>query len=81
MTGQAAGETNAADEQLLTTQEVADHLKVSIQTVRRWIKDQNPERRLPAIRVGPRMWRISRNELERWLQRRSTSREASKSAP
>ena len=72
MAGQAAGETSTADEQLITTQEVADHLKVSIQTVRRWIKEQNPEKRLPAIRVGPRMWRISPSELERWLRQRST---------
>ena len=72
MAGHAAGEMPATDEELLTTQDVADHLKVSIQTVRRWIKDDNPEKRLPAIRVGPRMWRISRAELERWLQQRST---------
>jgi excisionase family DNA binding protein len=72
MAGQAGGEMTAADKQLMTTQEVADHLKVSIQTVRRWIRDQNPEKRLPAIRVGPRMYRVSRAELERWLSRRST---------
>ena len=68
-----AGSSVRPEEQLLTTQDVAARLKVSTQTVRRWIKEGNPERRLPAIRVGPRMWRVNPSELERWLRRRSTS--------
>ncbi|TET51042.1 MAG: DNA-binding protein [Anaerolineales bacterium] len=69
-----AGSSVRPEEQLMTTQDVAARLKVSTQTVRRWIKEHNPERKLPAIRVGPRMWRVSPSELERWLQQRSTGR-------
>jgi len=60
-----------ADEQpFLTPQEVSELLQVSVQTVRRWIKDED----LPAYKVGPRMWRIRRVDLDMWLgQQRSTS--------
>ena len=50
-------------EALLTPEEVADVLKVSIYTVRRWIN----QRSLPAYKVG-RSWRIEPAEFERWLQ-------------
>lgn len=49
----------------LTPQEVSRLLHVSVQTVRRWIKDE----KLPAYRVGPRMWRIRAADLDEWLQR------------
>ena len=50
---------------LLTPGEVADQLKVSVFTVRRWINQDE----LPAYRVG-RAWRISADELSTWLDRR-----------
>ncbi|NLS79759.1 MAG: helix-turn-helix domain-containing protein [Chloroflexi bacterium] len=46
----------------LTPEEVADLLKVSIYTVRRWINRQT----LPAYKVG-RGWRIEASEFESWL--------------
>jgi len=46
----------------LTPQEVAKILRVSVYTVRRWIKEGD----LPAYKVG-RSWRIEEEELERWL--------------
>lgn len=49
----------------LTPREVSDLLHVSVQTVRRWIKDE----KLPAYRIGPRMWRISKGDLDEWLRR------------
>jgi excisionase family DNA binding protein len=49
----------------LTTQEVSRLLHVSVQTVRRWIKDE----KLPAYKVGPRMWRIRMADLDEWLRR------------
>jgi len=49
----------------LTPQEVSRLLHVSVQTVRRWIKDE----KLPAYKVGPRMWRISVADLDEWLRR------------
>jgi len=55
---------NQIEEQLfLTPQEVSDLLHVSVQTVRRWIKEEE----LPAYKVGPRMWRISKADLDEWL--------------
>ena len=50
-------------EEFLTPQEVADRLKVSIFTVRRWIVQNT----LPAYKVG-RGWRIARGDFENWLQ-------------
>ena len=47
----------------LTPQEVSDLLRVSVQTVRRWIKDGE----LPAYKVG-RGWRIRKGDLDTWLQ-------------
>ena len=47
----------------MTPEEVADLLKVSIYTVRRWINQQA----IPAYKVG-RGWRIESAEFERWLQ-------------
>jgi excisionase family DNA binding protein len=61
---------NSEEEIFLTPQEVSDLLQVSVQTVRRWIKDED----LPAYKVGPRMWRIRRIDLDVWLeQQRSTN--------
>jgi excisionase family DNA binding protein len=47
----------------LTPQEVADTLKVSIFTVRRWIG----QKELPAYKVG-RGWRIARVDFRDWLE-------------
>ena len=55
---------------LLTPEEVADRLKVSIFTVRRWIHQGE----LPAYRIG-RSWRISTGDLSKWLE---THRQARK---
>lgn len=46
----------------LTPQEVSDLLRVSVYTVRRWIK----EGKLPAYKVG-RGWRIREADLNTWL--------------
>jgi putative molybdopterin biosynthesis protein len=50
---------------LLTPEEVADQLKVSVFTVRRWINQDE----LPAYRIG-RAWRIGADELAGWLEKR-----------
>jgi excisionase family DNA binding protein len=47
----------------MTPEEVADLLKVSIYTVRRWINQQE----IPAYKVG-RGWRIGNGEFKRWLE-------------
>jgi excisionase family DNA binding protein len=56
--------TNAAEPQsFLTPQEVSSLLRVSVYTVRRWIKEGS----LPAYKVG-RGWRISKTEIGEWLE-------------
>lgn len=55
---------------LLTPEEVADQLKVSVFTVRRWINQD----KLPAYRVG-RAWRIGADELRAWLENRQKRHE------
>jgi len=52
----------------LTPQEVSDLLRVSVYTVRRWIKEGS----LPAYKVG-RGWRISEMEMASWLENRTSS--------
>jgi len=55
---------NSVEQQpFLTPQEVSDLLRVSVYTVRRWIK----EGELPAYKVG-RGWRVSESDLDRWLR-------------
>jgi excisionase family DNA binding protein len=46
----------------LTPQEVSDLLRVSVYTVRRWIKEGD----LPAYKVG-RGWRIRQSDMGDWL--------------
>jgi excisionase family DNA binding protein len=52
--------------EMLTVPEVAEHLRVTIETVRRWIRAG----RIHAIKPGgPRSgWRIERSELERFVE-------------
>ena len=50
-------------EAFMTPSEVADLLKVSIYTVRRWIN----QRTIPAYKVG-RGWRIETSEFKDWLK-------------
>jgi excisionase family DNA binding protein len=45
--------------ELLTQQEVADYLKVSLRTIQYWIRDGH----LPAKRIGPRAVRIDSEDL------------------
>jgi excisionase family DNA binding protein len=55
---------NSSEQQsFLTPQEVSELLRVSVYTVRRWIKDGD----LPAYKVG-RGWRISETEIDEWLR-------------
>lgn len=58
--------TRTATEHLafLTPEEVSEMLRVSVYTVRRWIKEGS----LPAYKVG-RGWRISEMAMKEWLSR------------
>ena len=50
-------------DQYLTPAEVAEELKVTDVTVRRWISTGE----LPASKAGPRRWMIRRVDLDRFL--------------
>ncbi len=66
----AAAAAPAADEEYLTTEEVARLLRVHPTTILRRlgpVADDDPAR-IPAVRVG-RVWRIPRREFEEWLAR------------
>ncbi len=66
-------ETNPEAMMFLTPEDVADQLKVSIFTVRRWIHQGD----LPAYRIG-RGWRIAAGDLRTWL---ATHRQAADPQP
>lgn len=55
----------------MSVKEIADLLDVCETTVRHWIHDGE----LPAVDVG-REWRIAPKELEAFLEKRSTQRQA-----
>jgi excisionase family DNA binding protein len=59
---------SAEQQPFLTPQEVSDLLRVSVYTVRRWIK----EGELPAYKVG-RGWRIRESDMGEWLERHQSS--------
>jgi putative molybdopterin biosynthesis protein len=67
--------SNESRVEFLTTQEVAGMLKVSIHTVRRWIKEGH----LPAYKVG-RGLRIKKANLDRWIEQHSTALDGRRSA-
>ena len=52
-------------DRLLTIRDIADRLRMSQKTVRRWIKNEE----LAAYRLG-RQWRISERDLRRFLRDR-----------
>jgi excisionase family DNA binding protein len=58
-----------SDDQLLTTREVADELKVS----ERWVTKQIQDGKLQAIDLG-KGYRIYRSELDRFIKERQTKR-------
>jgi excisionase family DNA binding protein len=55
----------------LTLQEIADELKLHIETVREWVRTK----RLPAYRVG-RDYRVKRTDLDKFLEQRRTKPDA-----
>ncbi len=58
----------AEHQSFLTPQEVSDLLRVSVYTVRRWIKEGD----LPAYKVG-RGWRISESDIDAWLRKNQSA--------
>lgn len=63
-----AAMSTAEPQSFLTPQEVSSLLRVSVYTVRRWIKEGS----LPAYKIG-RGWRISETEMAHWLEQNQSS--------
>jgi excisionase family DNA binding protein len=61
-----AGVTTMTDEQLLTTEQVAERLQISEWTLRDWLRTG----KLRGIRLGSKRagWRIRASEIERFLR-------------
>jgi excisionase family DNA binding protein len=59
------------DRDYLTLQEVADTLKVSYRTVYRWVTEDTT---LPAYQVGAGTWRVSREDLDKFMEERRRPR-------
>jgi excisionase family DNA binding protein len=57
---------NAAPEaEWLTLSDVAELLRVSAPTVRKAVREQG----LPALKLGERVWRFKRVDVEAWVER------------
>jgi excisionase family DNA binding protein len=57
------------EDELLTLEEVKTILKVHIETVREWVR----KKKLPAIRLSYREYRVRRSDLNKFLQERQTT--------
>jgi excisionase family DNA binding protein len=62
-------------EKLLTTEQLADYLKVDKFTVYRLVT----QRKIPAFKVG-NQWRFKRKVIDRWLNKNSNMRTAASNA-
>jgi len=52
-----------ADEKLLTPEQVAERLQVTVQTIYTWMRSGY----LPSVKMG-RLWRIHPNDLEEFIK-------------
>ena len=53
------------EEKLLTPEQVAEYVNVAPKTVREWLRASPPK--LRGVKVGGKLWRIPRRELERFM--------------
>jgi excisionase family DNA binding protein len=63
------------NEQWLTTGEIAKMLRVHQRTVQRWISSNQ----LKATKVGPKIWRVSKQDLQIFLTNQDTEQEEAES--
>jgi excisionase family DNA binding protein len=61
------------DDEMLTAEEVAKIMKVSIKTVRKWVQSGE----LASIPIGSREYRISRRDLNSFLEKQKRKRQHS----
>ena len=63
------------EDEMLTADEVAKIMKVSIKTVRKWVQSGE----LASIPIGTREYRISRRDLNTFIEEQSKKRQPSDS--
>lgn len=63
------------DDEMLTAEEVAKIMKVSLKTVRKWVQSGE----LASIPIGTREYRISRNDLNAFIDEQRKKRQQSDS--
>lgn len=51
------------NEPWVSTKEIAEHLGVTIETVRKWIKAET----IPCSRVG-KLWKFKKSEVDAWVK-------------
>lgn len=56
-------ENNCINEPWVGTKEIAEHLGVTIETVRKWIKVET----IPCNRVG-KLWKFKKSEVDTWVK-------------
>lgn len=54
---------NDINEPWVSTKEIAEHLGVTMETVRKWIKAEN----IPCSRVG-KLWKFKKSEVDAWVK-------------
>ena len=57
-------EQAGAPERLLTPEQVAERLSLSVLTVRAWLRSG----RLPGVKPGGRVWRVREYELDEYIR-------------
>ncbi len=53
---------NISIERWLNTKEIAEHLGVTVETIRKWIKTE----KIPCHRVG-KLWKFKVSEVDSWI--------------
>jgi len=67
--GQGEAMAEAKQNGLMTAQEVADFLQVTL----RWVYRLHKERGLPLFKLGGRVWRCKVEDLDAWLEEQKTA--------
>lgn len=62
-------------ERLLTPEQVAERLGLSVLTVRDWLRSG----RLPGVKPGGRVWRVREHDLDEYIRRLSRGDDTRKS--
>ena len=63
---------NQQDERLLTETEVSKYLNISVDTLRSWRKKHNQYGKLPFIKIGGKLVRYRKSEIDAFLKQNNS---------